>query len=713
MKRIICLFSLVLVLVSSAGTGFSQTSEQDSLALVELYYSTDGDNWTNNDNWLTGPLSTWTGIVIYNDRVDSVDLEDNNLIGWIPWEIGDLTNLTYLNLGANQLYDSIPEDIGDLTNLTSLDLGDNQLTGSIPSEIGGLVNLDYLDLYENQLYGSIPAEIGNLTNLTFLDLSYNKLAGSIPATIWDLVNLDYLDLSGNQLFGSIPAEIGNLTNLTSLYLSENQLTGSIPATIGNLVNLDELDLFENQLSGSIPAEIGNLTNLTDLNLCENQLAGSIPATIWNLVNLEYLDLYGNQLSGFIPAEIGNLTNLIYLDLSFNQLVDLPDLGSLANLETLYIEYNKFTFEDIEPNIFVPFDELIYSPQDDIGTKEDNSITQGSSLTLSISVGGTANQYQWLKDGAEITDATESFLTLISVQLSDAGEYICKITNTIATELTLYSRPITVSVIEVIEILSEGFESELFPPSGWVTIDTNFEFSWEIDLTEDPESFDPNSINSAWVYWVDEDQDEWLITPEFSLIGGAAYVEFYTIYDNEWLFNATLKLHISTDGGDYWTQIWEAGDEQGSIWAWRKVMIDLSDYTGMFGVILAWQYVGNDGDDIGIDNVRITSEGLPTSVTEIESDVPTEFGLLQNYPNPFNPETTIKYQLPVTSDVTLKVYNVTGQQVKTLIATQMPAGFYTIKWDGTNESGQPVSSGLYFYHIQAAEFSAVKKMMFIE
>jgi Leucine-rich repeat (LRR) protein len=94
-----------------------------------------------------------------------------------------------LRLNDNQLTGSIPQEIGNLTGLTTLWLSNNQLTGSIPPEIGNLTNLTYLNLSYNQLTGSIPPEIGNLTNLTDLRLHDNQLKGEIPESICELTNL--------------------------------------------------------------------------------------------------------------------------------------------------------------------------------------------------------------------------------------------------------------------------------------------------------------------------------------------------------------------------------------------------------------------------------------------------------------------------------------------------------------------------------------------
>jgi parallel beta-helix repeat protein len=92
-------------------------------------------------------------------------------------------------------------------------------------------------------------------------------------------------------------------------------------------------------------------------------------------------------------------------------------------------------------------------------------------------------------------------------------------------------------------------------------------------------------------------------------------------------------------------------------------------------------------------------------------VPDKFALLQNYPNPFNPETYISFALPVASSVDLKVYNVAGQLVKSLVdGEEMSAGLHMVRWDGTNNNGEKVASGIYFYKINAGDFQATKKMV---
>ena len=333
----------------AAPTVKSTTSPlSDRAALVALYHSTDGDNWTDNSNWLSDrPLDEWHGVDIDSDgRVTGLALVENRLIGEIPAEIGNLSNLLKLDVARNGLSGGIPAEIGDLSDLQHLDLELNSLTGDIPSGVVKLSNLRHLDLSGFFLIGEIPSEIGDLYNLQYLDFNGNDLTGEIPSGVSELSNLQHLDLSSNQLTGEIPSGIGDLSNLQHLDLGWNGLKGEIPSGIGDLSNLFELDLVYNRLSGEIPSEIGDLSELNRLILIGNSLSGEIPPEIGSLANLTILQLAENRLSGEIPSEIANLPRLSRLILRDNQLDgEIPSgIVDLHNLQRLDLGSNQLTGE---------------------------------------------------------------------------------------------------------------------------------------------------------------------------------------------------------------------------------------------------------------------------------------------------------------------------------------------------------------------------------
>lgn len=94
-------------------------------------------------------------------------------------------------------------------------------------------------------------------------------------------------------------------------------------------------------------------------------------------------------------------------------------------------------------------------------------------------------------------------------------------------------------------------------------------------------------------------------------------------------------------------------------------------------------------------------------------LPDEYTLHQNMPNPFNPSTTIGYQLPEAGMVRLAIYNLLGQEVRTLVDERKDAGSFTAAWDGADALGRRVASGVYLYRIQAGGFSASKRMLLLK
>jgi hypothetical protein len=103
---------------------------------------------------------------------------------------------------------------------------------------------------------------------------------------------------------------------------------------------------------------------------------------------------------------------------------------------------------------------------------------------------------------------------------------------------------------------------------------------------------------------------------------------------------------------------------------------------------------------------------PVEVDESYDQIPLTFVLSQNYPNPFNPGTTIRYELPEGSNVNLKVYNLLGIEIRKLVNEFQSAGFKTTYWDGKNNDGNSVSSGVYLYVFKSKSFSQTKKMVLI-
>lgn len=393
MKKIILAPILLSMLFLNNQFSNAQCHLNDWTALKALYESTNGDNWTDNSGWeivtldvppIDCDLTTLYGvtadrycilvdgddIACYNDYIVIVlDLSNNNLIGTIPTEIGNLQFLTDLFLYNNQLTGCYPNEINQLCN----QLSSNSNTNSAISE-GNSLNTIWADFCSTangvcspttncrqtdsiallSIYQSLKPNNGwdfsqsidNWSGVTLnengcvdrLDLEEYHLNGVIPSTIGNLSEITYLNLSQNYITGFIPEQIANLTNLEFLHLGSNDIEGAVPTSINHLTNLEILDISGNRIN-SIPESIDNLYGLTELYLSSNQI-NTLPATIGNLINLQVLHLTSNNLTE-IPSTIGNLTNLVTLYLRYNQLTELPySFGNLTNLSYAFIDNNQ-------------------------------------------------------------------------------------------------------------------------------------------------------------------------------------------------------------------------------------------------------------------------------------------------------------------------------------------------------------------------------------
>jgi hypothetical protein len=117
-------------------------------------------------------------------------------------------------------------------------------------------------------------------------------------------------------------------------------------------------------------------------------------------------------------------------------------------------------------------------------------------------------------------------------------------------------------------------------------------------------------------------------------------------------------------------------------------------------------------DIG-QSYRTDIHMISPTVGIAEEGLPKRFGLDRNYPNPFNPSTVIGYQLPVNSKTVLRIYNALGQEVRTLVDGAMPAGYHRVTWDGRDQNGHRVASGVYIYRLEAGSFKRVRKMLMVK
>ncbi len=324
-------------------------------ALVALYNSADGANWTTNTDWLvTGTPCSWYGISCDTGSVSSIDLLGNNLVGVFSVDFSSFSNLGTFDVSDNQLTGDMATIIGYLpTGVNNLFLGFNGFTGTIPAAMASFTNLVWMDVSSNQLTGDMTTIIGNLpTGLERLDMSWNDITGTISVAISSFTNLWWFDVGGNLLTGDMATIIGYLpTGMSRMYLDWNDFTGTVPPSISSFTNLWAFDVGANQLTGDLATIIGYLpTNLGRLDMDLNAFTGTIPAAIGSFTNLGTFNVAGNQLTGGVPPEVGDMTTLAKLMINDN-LLDGPLPESLVNLNLTIFHFNNTTLCEPQDGTF--------------------------------------------------------------------------------------------------------------------------------------------------------------------------------------------------------------------------------------------------------------------------------------------------------------------------------------------------------------------------
>ena len=239
-----------------------------------------------------------------------------------------------------------------------------------------------------------------------------------------------------------------------------------------------------------------------------------------------------------------------------------------------------------------------------------------------------------------------------------------------------------------------------------------------------------------IYLADVDGNFWVITPNgnidtidstsFHLLGTFPSTSVAGMVRGDIDADGLPDFYV---GGGFEGQVYDIEYEGGDItspfnYAFYTILTD----TMGSGIAPARLAIGHDMDGDGKDELVFVSFGndssratvyiiesqFVTSVTgPADGTIPESFSLDQNYPNPFNPGTTISYQLSRTGQVTLKIYDLLGREVNTIVNKSQPAGSYVAKWDGIDHLGKRVSSGIYMYTLEFGDFKESKKMLLLK
>ncbi|XP_008223897.1 PREDICTED: probable LRR receptor-like serine/threonine-protein kinase At3g47570 [Prunus mume] len=329
------------------------SNETDRLALLAIKAQIKEDPYGVMSSWNESMhFCMWQGVTCsqrHHQRVTSLMLRGQNLVGSLSPNIGNLSFLRSLQLQNNSFSHEIPPEIGRLRRLQVLSLEYNLFTGLIPYNISYCSNLTYMSFGHNKLVGEIPPEIGSLSKLQTFVLQSNNLTGEIPPSLGNLSSLQVLAAYGNNLMGSIPSSLGQLKKLAFLSIGINNLSGTIPPSIYNLSALQAFHILYNQIHGTLPSDLGQtLPNLQVINIAHNQFTGSIPLSISNATSFKTFHLGYNKLTGQVP-NLQKLRDLEYFNIQSNHLGTgkdddlsfLSDLTNATELIWLLIPENNF------------------------------------------------------------------------------------------------------------------------------------------------------------------------------------------------------------------------------------------------------------------------------------------------------------------------------------------------------------------------------------
>ena len=505
---------------------------------------------------------------------------------------------------------------------------------------------------------------GHLENLTRLEAQ--------NANISDLTGLEFA------------------TNLTKLRLGGNSIS-DISAVAG-LTQLESLSLWANSISNSSPVEA--LTNLTELNLSGNSISSIV--SVAGLTQMTWLHLQSNRISDI--SALAGLTNLTVLRLDRNSISDISALSSLTHLTELRLDRNSIT--DLSPLV----------ANTGLGSGDEVDVRGNPLSHLSVHTHIPALQSR----GVTVEFDNQAHPAILKI----SGDY-----QKGASSAPL-SQPFIVEAQDGNGSALAGVSVTFAVTAGGGTLSTTITRTDENGRAQSTLTLGPNLGTN---------------TVEVSAAGIESTVTFHAISDtesppitadvnNDGSVNILDLILIASDLGNAGTNLAVDVNRDGVV-----SILDLVLAAGMFEeaaaappaqpqVPEALTAVEVQGWLIDARALQVRDPIMKRGFAVLEqllvSLTPRETELLANYPNPFNPETWIPYRLAEDAFVTLTIYDLSGQPVRTLDVGHRIASAYenrskAIYWNGRNGLGERVASGVYFYTLTTEDYSATRKMLVVK
>ena len=523
-----------------------------------------------------------------------------------------------------------------------------------------------IEIWETSAWTSLRNQMVPDANLrTALRISLGKETGA-AITHDDLAMLTNFSAKDASIFVLVGLEFA--TNLEYLSLGGNNIADLSP--IAGLSKLHTLSLERNNISDITP--LARLTNLTSLHLYDNNYISDI-SPLSALINLDQLYLAGNRVAD--TSVLTGLTKLITLHLAVNSISDISPLvanSGLGDGDTLFLRKNPLNYEAVNSHIpllqdrgvTVSFIDRTPAMIQAISGEEQQGAP--SATLLDPFVVEVRDEHGDVFEGVPVTFSVPDGGGMLSVleTMTDADGRAEGI-------LTLGQRTgtitVTVSAAEIAERVTFAVVSEATPPR--IRADVNGDGVVNIlDLVEVAANFIKAGENNA-----DVNGDGVLNVFDLVQVAGAI-------------------------GG---------GGAAPSVHPHTLEQLSAADVAGWLA-----QAQGLGVGDANLERGVRFLEQLLAALT------PEETALLPNYPNPFNPETWIPYHLAHDSEVNITIFDAKGVTVRELALGRQAAGYYADRgsaayWDGRNEGGESVVSGVYVYRLRAGEYAASRRMVIVK
>ncbi len=262
-----------------------------------------------------------------------------------------------------------------------------------------------------------------------------------------------------------------------------------------------------------------------------------------------------------------------------------------------------------------------------------------------------------------------------------------------------------TLLDVDQSPTYGFEGITFPGSGSAMAYIIFNPAATVPPLEETPAHSGAKMAASFAATTPTNND-WMITPQ---IPGGGELKFWAKSYTDLYGLESFKVGVSTTGtaAANFTII-SAGTHVSAPVEWTEYTYDLAAYDGQ-NIYVGIQCVSNDAFIFFVDDVTITGpvsneDGVaPVYTTELKG----------NYPNPFNPETNISFSLKQAAPVSIEIYNVKGQMVRKLVNDVREAGTHTVVWNGSDNNGRAVSSGVYYFKMNTGKYSSTKKMILMK